>query len=115
MTDAMKALDRLYSLAIVGMTTGERVKAYKDVKTIRAELERVGKYELTLNKLARLGNGDRLGNSDGNLIAQEALGIGIYAKNAKEKLEAALTMAGNILHDNGIDTDFIEEALKDER
>lgn len=26
-----------------------------------------------LEKLARLGNGDRYGNSDGNIIAQEAL------------------------------------------
>jgi hypothetical protein len=45
------------------------------------------KYEIALNKLARLGMGDRLGNSDGNLIAQEALGIGRYDKNAKEALK----------------------------
>lgn len=30
-------------------------------------------YRETLEKLARLGNGDRFGNSDGNIIAQNAI------------------------------------------
>lgn len=33
------------------------------------------KYESALRKLAYLGNGDKLGNSHGNAIAQEALGM----------------------------------------
>ena len=40
------------------------------------ELEaKLAKAEETLEKLARLGNGDRYGNSDGNMIARATLAI----------------------------------------
>ena len=40
------------------------------------ELEaKLAKAEETLEKLARLGNGDRYGNSDGNMIARDTLAI----------------------------------------
>ena len=35
----------------------------------------IRELEKALNKLARLGNGPHLGNSDGNVIAQKALGL----------------------------------------
>lgn len=40
------------------------------INNMQAQLE---KYEIALNKLARLGNGDHCGTSDGNRIAQQAL------------------------------------------
>ena len=41
------------------------------VVELEATIER---YETALNKLSRLGNEPQLGNSDGNRIAQDALG-----------------------------------------
>jgi len=35
--------------------------------------KRIEKLEAALETLARLGNGDKYGNSDGNVIAQKAL------------------------------------------
>ena len=36
-------------------------------------LDRIKRLEDALERLSKLGNGDKLGNSDGNIIAQEAL------------------------------------------
>lgn len=44
------------------------------IATLRTEIERL---KDVLMVLAKLGNGDRLGNSEGNEIAQRALGLGI--------------------------------------
>ena len=41
-----------------------------ELREARAEIER---YRNVLELLARLGNGDHYGNSDGNRIAQQAL------------------------------------------
>ena len=41
----------------------------------KAEAE-AKRYREALEKLARLGNGDELGNSDGNMIARVALDAG---------------------------------------
>ena len=40
------------------------------IKDLQADNERM---RTALEKLAKLGNGDRYGNSDGNVIAQDAL------------------------------------------
>ena len=45
-----------------------------------------------LEKLARLGNGDRYGNSDGNIIAQEALSR--YKAEKEEPLAVVAEKAG---------------------
>lgn len=44
--------------------------------TIAALLAERDRLRDALEKLARLGNGDRYGNSDGNMIARDALAIG---------------------------------------
>lgn len=44
-----------------------------DPSTIRQLLADLDRYRDALERLARLGNGDRLGNSDGNMIARRAL------------------------------------------
>ena len=46
--------------------------AIRIIKQLKTEIE---KYEIALNKLARLGNEPELGNSDGNIIAQQALKV----------------------------------------
>ena len=50
--------------------TTQLTHALAERDALRAKVERM---EKALHKLARLGNGDRLGNSEGNVIAQEAL------------------------------------------
>jgi uncharacterized protein YdcH (DUF465 family) len=55
--------------------TMERIahKALADVDALQSTPDRVTGLVEALEKLARLGNGDRYGNSDGNVIAQDAL------------------------------------------
>lgn len=60
--DAQAALDRL--IAAARHAHRELVEAYE---------AKLAKAEARLEKLARLGNGDRYGNSEGNLIARAAL------------------------------------------
>jgi len=56
-------------------STGD--KHQRDVEQAAAELRRLHQVNAellaALDKLARLGNGDRYGNSIGNTIAQEAI------------------------------------------
>ena len=46
---------------------------YVEYREIERQAERIAKLEAALEKLARLGNGDKYGNSDGNMIARAAL------------------------------------------
>lgn len=49
------------------------VQATLNIETVKTLLDAAERYENALKKLACLGNGDRYGNSIGNVIAQEAL------------------------------------------
>jgi len=55
----------------------EELYGYADTDAAAAELRRLHEVNAellaALDKLARLGNGDRYGNSIGNTIAQEAI------------------------------------------
>jgi hypothetical protein len=55
----------------------DRHATYGDIDEAAAELRRLHEVNAelveALDKLARLGNGDRYGNSIGNTIAQEAI------------------------------------------
>jgi hypothetical protein len=52
----------------------ETIDAYwARVKTCEELEAKLAKAVVTLDKLARLGNGEKFGNSDGNMIARAAL------------------------------------------
>lgn len=75
-------MDKVIELAKqAGFTLGAFIWAATDqdierfYTLARADLEAENaKLKEVLEKLARLGNGDRYGNSDGNMIARAALG-----------------------------------------
>ena len=46
---------------------------YEMEQALQSQAERIKELEAALEKLARLGNGDQYGNSDGNMIARAAL------------------------------------------
>ena len=52
------------------LVTAEFQKLQKEIAWLREERDR---YRDALERLSRLGNGNLPGNSDGNVIAQEAL------------------------------------------
>jgi hypothetical protein len=66
---------------LLGATSWTRsevsARAATEIQTLREKLriagERLSVAEEALEKLAKLGNGDRYGNSAGNTMAQEAL------------------------------------------
>jgi len=51
------------------------------ISQLRAENK---KYKIALDKLSRLGNEPELGNSDGNIIAQQALKDEVMISNDKQ-------------------------------
>jgi len=55
---------------------------FGDMKSIAAELRRLHSLNqellAALEKLARLGNGDHFGNSDGNMIARAAIAKAVW-------------------------------------
>ena len=53
-----------------GTATSNELLVNKRIAELQSQLD---KYKTALEKLARLGNGDRYGNSEGNCIAQQAL------------------------------------------
>ena len=62
------------------MEMGEKIAWGSDTALMRqaaaalqTQAERIKELEAALEKLARLGNGERYGNSDGNMIARGAL------------------------------------------
>ena len=62
------------------MEMGEKIAWGSDTALMRqaaaalqTQAERIKELEAALEKLARLGNGERYGNSDGNMIARDAL------------------------------------------
>lgn len=65
-----------YAAVLLGETMGLAADVIRDQQ---AEIERL---RGVLHRLACLGNGDRPGNSDGNLIAQAALAGGVHYRRA---------------------------------
>ena len=66
--DTLLDLTKSYLLGELGEEP--RGAQFRRVEEQQKVIER---YRLALEKLARLGNGNEYGNSDGNCIAQEAL------------------------------------------
>jgi len=75
--------DKMRAKLAAGFAAGDQAELLeaarqdaKEAEAYAAELEaKLAKAEETLEKLARLGNGDRYGNSDGNMIARATLAI----------------------------------------
>jgi len=75
--------DKMRAKLAAGFAAGDQAELLeaarqdaKEAEAYAAELEaKLAKAVETLEKLARLGNGDRYGNSDGNMIARATLAI----------------------------------------
>jgi len=75
--------DKMRAKLAAGFAAGDQAELLeaarqdaKEAEAYAAELEaKLEKAVETLEKLARLGNGDRYGNSDGNMIARATLAI----------------------------------------
>ena len=75
--------DKMRAKLAAGFAAGDQAELLeaarqdaKEAEAYAAELEaKLAKAVETSEKLARLGNGDRYGNSDGNMIARATLAI----------------------------------------
>ena len=75
--------DKMRAKLAAGFAAGDQAELLeaarqdaKEAEAYAAELEaKLEKAVETFEKLARLGNGDRYGNSDGNMIARATLAI----------------------------------------